>query len=237
MPKKIFEVNNKINGPLEEAYKTLRANLQFYELDRKLNTISVTSCNPGEGKTTTSLNLAIIFARTGMNVLYVDADLRKPMLMKNLGTDDFKGLSNYLSGHAVLDEIINPTNIEGFYFIACGLKPVNPAEMLGSERFNSFIKAVCEQFDLVIFDTPPLGSVIDGAIVSSKADGTIIVIEAGKVRLNNALSVKEQLVKANARILGVVLNKVGKIDYRNYYSNYDYYGEQKRYVKRWVKKY
>lgn len=235
MAKKIYEINDKLDGLLEEAYKTLRANLQFYEADRKLKTISIVSCSPGEGKTTVSVNLAITFARAGKNVLYVDGDLRKPVLMKNLGAVGFKGLSSYLSGHADFDEIISKTNIPGFYFVTCGLKPANPVEMLGSERFITFLKTASEEFDLIIFDTPPLGSVIDGAIISSRTDGTLIIVEAGKVRLKNAKSVRDQLIKANATILGVVLNKVAKIDYQDYYANYDYY-IQKNSAKKWFKK-
>jgi len=229
-----YEINTNLNEAIEEAYKVLRTNIQFCQFDKKIKTITVTSYSPGEGKTTTSLNLAISMAKSGMNVLLIDADLRKPMALKVLGRNDFKGLSNYILGRTELDEIINQTNIEGFQFITCGIKPINPTELLGSVRFRELLTKVKSQYDMVIIDTPPLGSVIDCAIIAAQTDGTIIVIEQNAVRLDNAIQVREQLKKVNARILGVVLNKVSKSDYRNYFSGYDYYGSKKKYAENYV---
>lgn len=235
MSDEIYEIKQNLSETVEEAYKVLRTNIQFCEIDKKIKVITITSYTPGEGKTTTSTNLAISMAKSGMNVLLVDADLRKPMVLKQLGRTDFKGLSNYLLNRASFEEIVNDTNIEGFYFITCGVKPINPAELLGAGRFKEFIKAARSQFDLVIIDTPPLGSVIDCAIIAAQADGTIIVMQQKAVKFQHAMHMKEQLAKVNARILGVVLNNVEKSSYREYYGSYDYYGGRRKYIENWLK--
>ncbi|HYE11166.1 MAG TPA: CpsD/CapB family tyrosine-protein kinase [Patescibacteria group bacterium] len=225
----------KLNNPAEEAYKVLRTNLNFYGLNHALKTIAVTSYRPNEGKTTTCINLSISIAESGMKALYVDADLRKPMLMKDLGSNDFEGLSNYLSGHTGIEEIIHSTDIDGFFYIPCGVKPFNPTELLNSERFDDFLIFVQQHFDMIIIDTPPLGSVIDSSIIAAKTDGTLIVIKPNTVKYKNALMLKEQLEKSNARILGVVLNGVKNRDYKGYYNSYDYYGSKRKYAKGWLK--
>lgn len=228
----IFE---KLNNPAEEAYSVLRTNLYFCNLNKAIKTIAVTSYSPSEGKTTTCINLSISMAKTGAKVLYVDADLRKPMLMKNLGNDDFEGLSSYLSGHVDIDAIIHSTDVNGFFYISSGLKPFNPVELLSTERFDAFLKDVQEYFDMVVIDTPPLGSVIDCSIIAAKTDGILVVIKPNTVKSKNALMLKEQLEKSNARILGVVLNGMKKRDYKDYYNSYDYYGSKRKYAKVWLK--
>ncbi len=228
----VFE---KLNNPAEEAYKVLRTNISFYGLSKAIKTIAITSYSPNEGKSTTSINLSISMAKSGMRVLYVDADLRKPMLMKNLGSNDFEGLSNYLSGHAELKEIIHSTDIKGFYYVPCGVKPFDPAELLSSERFDTFLSAVQQDFDMIVIDTPPLGSVIDCSIIAAKTDGVLIVIRPNTVKSKHALLVKDQLEKSKARVLGVVLNEVNQRDYKDYYNSYDYYGSKRKYAKGWFR--
>lgn len=225
----------KLNNPAEEAYKILRTNLDFYGMIKTLKTVTITSYSPNEGKTTTCINLSISMAELGRKVLYVDADLRKPMLMKNLGSNDLKGLSSYLSGHSDLKEIIHGTDINGFFYIPCGVKPFDATALLNMKRFDTLLNDVKNQFDLIIIDTPPMGSVIDCAIIAAKTEGTLIVIKPGTVKFKNGLMVKEQLEKANARILGVVLNKVDWITYKENYGSYDYYGGRRKYAKGWFK--
>lgn len=231
-----YKVHDTLNTPVEEAYKVLRTNIQFCGFEKKIKTMAVTSCKPGEGKTTTSINLAISMAKSGVRTLLIDADLRKPMLAKHLGSSNTFGLTNIISGYATLDEAVNNTSVENFYFIACGPKPPNPAELIGSTRFSEFIKQVGEEFDMVIFDTPPLGSVIDCAIISRQVDGTVLVVESNSVEYWNAQRVKEQLEKVNARILGVVFNKVVKNDYRSYYGYYYYNYEKSDSGANWLQK-
>jgi len=228
-----YVVKYDINETAEEAYKVLRANIQFYDTNKKIRTLALTSYGPGEGKSTTSINLAISMAKIGVKVLYIDADIRKPMPFKYFMSSNLKGLTNYLLGQVKLEEVINQTDIAGFSFITCGIKINNPGELILSERFSKFLLEVESLYDLVIVDTPPLGSVIDAAIIASQVDGTIIVIEANTVKCKNALRVKEQLQKANANIIGVVLNKISKSEYKSYYGSYDYYNSQKKYIKNW----
>lgn len=224
MSQKAIRIKSTLNAPAEEAYKVLRSNIQFCSIDKRIKTLAITSCSPGEGKTTTAINLAISMARASKRVLLVDTDLRKPMLAKYLTAQNTMGLTNYISGQVSIDDIICSTTEENFYFIGCGPVPPNPAEMVSSETFKRFVEAVQKDFDIVIFDTPPLGNVIDSAIISSYTDGTLIVIKSKSVDFHLAQRVKEQLENANAKILGVVLNRLKKSEYKGYYSNYKYYG-------------
>jgi len=229
MAEGVYEINDKLSIPVEEAYKVLRANVQFCGFDHPIKTLSITSCNPSEGKTTTSINLAISMAKAGKKVLLIDGDLRKPMVLKRLGGKNTKGLSNLISGTASFEEVLNHTSIPNFDYIACGPKPPNPSELISSARFSEFLKTVREAYDMVIVDTPPLGSVIDCAVISSQTDGTLMVIKANSVDYRQAQRVKQQLEKANAKILGVVLNKVDKKDYKTYYRyNYHYGSDDKK---------
>jgi|LSQX01.1.fsa_nt_gb capsular exopolysaccharide synthesis family protein len=220
-------VKYELNVAAEEAYKNLRANIKFCAIDSDIRTLAFTSYSPGEGKSTTSINLSISIAKTGTKVLYIDADTRKPMPLKNLVKSNLKGLTDYLKGTAGIQEIINKTDIDGLSFISSGIKSNNPGELIASDRFGILLKEAKELYDMIIIDTPPMGSVIDCAIIAAQSDGTIIVIESNAVKHKNALMMKEQLQKAKANILGVVLNKVAKTDYKNYYGSYNYYGSNK----------
>lgn len=231
-----YEIRDQLNIPVEEAYKVLRTNIQFCGFNKDIKTLTITSFAPGEGKTTTAINLAISKAKSGMKVLLIDADLRKPVLLKHISSNNPTGVSNYISGTAPLEEIICATNIENLYVIACGPKPPNPAELVGSSRFAELLDKVKESFDSIIIDTPPLGSVIDGAVIASQTDATLLVIKARSVSSQNVKRIKDQLDKVKANVLGVILNKVSKSDYKNYYSYYDYYGEDKSGNRRKLKK-
>ena len=131
-----YNIKDRLNTPVEEAYKVLRTNIQFCSLEGKLKTLAISSCAPGEGKTTTSINLAISLAKSGARVLLIDADLRKPMMLKHISSVNPKGLSNLISETATLDEVISSTNVENLHLIACGPKPPNPAELLGTQKFG-----------------------------------------------------------------------------------------------------
>jgi capsular exopolysaccharide synthesis family protein len=209
---------------VEEAIRTLRTNIQFCNTDKAVKTICLTSCVPNEGKSSISINLAVSMARDGKKVLHIDADMRKPRTYKDVTSRYNVGLSNYLSGMVELEDAIRATNIDNLDVIVCGPKPPNPAELLGTERFSQMLAVLKEKYDYVIIDTPPLGSMIDAAIVASQTDGTIMLIEYNTVDYKKAVMVKEQLEKANARILGVVINKIPRREYKQYYYyDYDYY--------------
>lgn len=211
-----------------EAYKTLRTNIEFSGADNKV--IVLTSCTPDEGKSTVSLGLALSLSESGKRVLLVDADLRKSVLMgRHKVTESVKGLSHYLSGQAQLSDVICGTQEDNMFVIFAGIIPPNPSELLGSERFAELIRRTKNDYDYVIVDAPPLGSVIDAAVIGKACDASVLVVAASTVSYKFIRTVKSQLEKTECPILGVVLNKVNMKQNR-YYGKYygNYYGESGR---------
>lgn len=233
-----FEKKEELDFKSNEAYKTLRTNISFSGDDIKV--IAITSSAPNEGKSAVSFNLANSLAEDGKKVLYIDADIRKSVTVVRYGVDiETKGLAHYLSGQAKLEQVLYETNVNNLSIIFTGQTAPNPSELLGNNRFKKMLEQVREEYDYVIIDCPPLGSVIDAAIVAKESDGAIIVIETDNVSYKIVQRVKKQLDQSGCRILGAVLNKVemggkgyyGKGYYGNYYGRYygDYgnYGESK----------
>lgn len=222
------EVNiyrQELDYSANESYKSLRTNLLFCGEEKKV--IAITSCTPNEGKSTVSINLAMSLADSGKKVLFIDADLRKSVLTGRTEVEgEIKGLSHLLSHQETIDNVIYSTNIPRFYIIYAGTVPPNPAELLGGNYFKKLLEAVRKIYDYVIIDTPPLGSVIDGAVIADACDGSILVIESGAVSYRFAQEVKEQMERCNCPILGVILNKVD-MSRQGYYGKYygKYYGE------------
>lgn len=212
----------------KEAFKMLRTNIDFTGSDLKV--ICITSCTPNEGKSNISFEVAKSYAQLGKKVLLVDADLRKSVMRQRHKRGKVRlGLVNYLVGKCELEEALCETDVDNLYMVFSGPVPPNPSELLGSWKFTEMIQKAREEYDMVIIDTPPLGSVIDAAVVSKCCDGAVIVIAAGNVSYRFARKVKEQLDVAECRILGCVLNKVdlsGKSYYGKYYGKYygQYYG-------------
>lgn len=225
------EVNiyrQELDYSANESYKSLRTNLLFCGEEKKV--IAVTSCTPNEGKSTVSLNLALSLADSGKKVLLIDADLRKSVLLGRTEADgEIKGLSHLLSHQETVEDIIYATNYPSFHIIYAGTMPPNPAELLGGKYFKRFLQAVRKVYDYVIIDTPPLGSVIDAAVIADECDGSIIVMESGVISYRFAQEVKEQLQKCNCPILGVILNKVD-MSKQGYYGKYygKYYGRENK---------
>ncbi|HJB95202.1 MAG TPA: polysaccharide biosynthesis tyrosine autokinase [Candidatus Mediterraneibacter intestinigallinarum] len=205
-----------------EAYKTLRTNLEFSGSDNKA--IVLTSSTPNEGKSTVSIGLALALVESGKRVLFVDADLRKSVLVgRHRVTEEVKGLSHYLSGQADLNDVICRTQEAGLFVIFAGVVPPNPSELLGQKRFAHLIENAKANYDYVIIDAPPLGSVIDAAVISKVCDASVLVVAAKSVSYKFVRTVKEQLEKTGCPILGVVLNKVDMKQnkyYEKYYGNY-----------------
>ncbi|MCR1900068.1 CpsD/CapB family tyrosine-protein kinase [Irregularibacter muris] len=202
-----------------EAYRILRTNLQFSSAG-KLKTIVVTSAAPGDGKSTSSINMAITLAQAEKRVLLIDCDLRKSTIHKYLRISNQEGLTNVLAGMTTQDKVLLATDIKGLQVITAGPTPPNPAELLHSQRMKDLLKEVREQYDYVILDTPPVVAVTDGSLLSTLVDGTILVVSAGNTPIDIAKKAKENLEKVHANILGVVLNKI-KVDSEQYYY-YDY---------------
>lgn len=208
-----------------EAYKMLRTNVQFCGDDKKV--LAITSSMPNEGKSSVSFNLAISLAETGKKVIFVDADLRKSVLFGRYKVNkSIKGFTHYLSGQNQFNEVIHEVNVNNLHAIFSGPVPPNPTELLESSYFRALIKALRENYDYVIIDTPPLGSVIDSAVIAKECDGAIMVIEAKRISYKFAQKVKEQLKKSECPLLGVVLNKIDTQD--SYYGKYygHYYGKE-----------
>ena len=215
----------KLDFRSRESFKTLRTNLEFAGKSRKV--VAVTSCTPNEGKTSVSFQLALSMAESGKRVVLVDADLRKSVLRSMYKVTAARyGLSHYLSGQASLSDVLCETNVPDFYAVFSGPVPPNPSELLGSDAFTLLLDYLRREYDYVVVDTPPLGSVIDGAVVAKQCDGAALVIESGAVSYRLAQSVKDQLDKAGCSVLGVILNKVN-LNSNSYYGNYygKYYGK------------
>ena len=190
----------------KDIYRRLRTNIEFTGVENRV--LSITSCNAGDGKSTIAYYLAKSFADSDKSTILVDADMRKSVAYKRFGYDkNMKGLSHFLSGHAKASDVIYETNHANMYMLPTGIRPKNQAELLTNERFRRLVEVLREAFDYVIIDTPPLGLVVDAAIIAKECDGTLLVVDANGTSRNEAKSVKRQLVKANSNFLGVVLNQ------------------------------
>jgi capsular exopolysaccharide synthesis family protein len=219
-------------SPVTEAYRTLRTNLGYTSVDRKLSTIMITSAEPGEGKSTITSNLGVVMAQNGKRVIALDCDLRHPCLHTNFGLTNRQGMSTLLSQTSeATTDICNPTKEKGLYVISTGPIPPNPAEMLGSQRLQSILKWMKDTTDVILIDTPPILAVSDPVILAPSLDGVVLVVKPGKTRYGALKQAIEQLQLVNARILGVVLNDVvtrGKA-YGYYYKNYRGYNTYQNY--------
>jgi capsular exopolysaccharide synthesis family protein len=196
-------------SPISEAYRTLRTNLDFASLDRALKTLVVTSAGVGEGKSTTLANLAVVSAQAGRKVVLVDADLRRPTLHQIFGLGNETGLTTVMVDDAALaDPPLQPTGVEDLSVLTSGPLPPNPAELMGSRRMEEVVAVLAERADQVFFDTPPVVAVTDAAVLSTRVDGVLLVISAGKTRREFARTAVQRLEQINARLVGTVLTNV-----------------------------
>ena len=210
-----------------EAIKTLRTNIQF--CGNGIKTIMLTSSLPDEGKSDITFAMASSLAKIGKKVVMVDADIRKSVLVSRYHLErEVSGLSQYLSGQRSLENVLYDTNIENLSIIFAGPYSPNPADLLEESLFGDMISKLKEKYDYIIVDTPPMGNLIDGAIVARQCDGAVMVIESGSISYRLEQRVKGQLEKSGCRILGVVLNKVN-MKRNGYYSKY--YGKYGKYSK------
>ncbi|KAA0548638.1 CpsD/CapB family tyrosine-protein kinase [Bacillus sp. BGMRC 2118] len=207
-------------SPISEQYKTIRTNIQFSTVDQTMRSLLVTSSGPAEGKSTTTANMAVVFAQQGKKVLLVDADLRKPTVHYTFRFTNTIGLTNLLTKQAELKDAIHETEQENLFVLTSGPIPPNPAELLGSRSMEDFLAAAYELFDIVIFDTPPVLAVTDAQVLANQCNGVILVVSSGNTENEAALKAKELLSNAKAKLLGVVLNNKQMKDSQYYY----YYG-------------
>lgn len=215
------------NSSIAESYRQLRTALLLSSAGHAPRTLLITSSQPAEGKTTTSVNTAISLAQTGASVLIVDADLRRPRVHKIFGLKNNAGLSNYLAGEGELASLIQIA-MPNLYVLPVGPLPPNPAELLGSAKMKNVVEMLSANFDHVVIDSPPVSSFADSLILSSLVEGVIIVVKGGVTPREMAQRTKAHLQSVGAKILGVVINQI-KLQphdyyyYSTYYSRY-YYG-------------
>ncbi len=208
-----------------EAYRALRTNIQFASPDHPIHTLLATSTSPDDGKSTTIANLAITFAAGGSPTVLVDADLRRPHLHKIFGLQNDTGLTTLVSDMAKakdggqLQLPLQETQVPNLQVLTSGPVPPNPAEILASQRMAEILAMLRQKADYVLIDTPPIIAVTDAAVLSSRVDGVLLVVNAGKTRRELAIKARDILRQVNANLLGVVLNNA-KIDK----SAYEYYG-------------
>lgn len=208
-------------SPVSEQYRTIRTNIQFSSMDDTIRSLMVTSAGPSEGKSTTTANLAIVFAQQGKRVLLIDADLRKPTMHYTFHLDNNVGLINVLLRQNILQDAYKETDIDNLFVLTSGPIPPNPAEVLGSKAMEELLEEALGEFDLVLFDSPPVLAVTDAQILANKCNGTVLVVNSGKTDVDAIVKAKELLQSANAKLLGVVLNrkKLREDHYYYYYGN------------------
>ena len=202
-----------------EAYRSLRSNIEYSSFDDEYRAIVVTSSVPGEGKSTTSGNLALSLAQSGNKVLLVDCDMRIPSIHKKFIISNISGTAELLLRKESFEDVANCYN-ENLTIITAGKIPPNPSEMLSSRAMAAFIKEMKNEFKYIILDTPPLQAVTDAQVLSTKSDGVLLVVRAGSTKREMVLNSVDLIKKVHGKIIGTVLNGV-----ENKKNNYYYYGE------------
>lgn len=215
----MFTVEKEPKSIISESFRILRTNLQYSSLDKKHKVIVITSSNPGEGKTTIASNLALTLAEEEKKVILIDCDLRRPYIHRIFKISNANGLSQVLLGAKNLDTASTKYK-ENLSILTSGYIPPNPAEMLASEKMSKLLYKLREEFDYIILDTPPVLLVTDSQILSTKADGTILVVRSEKTKKVEVKDSIGLLKKVNANIIGTVLNCINgsKNKQRNYYA-------------------
>lgn len=207
----------------EESIKMLRTSIQFSRVD--VNSITITSCRPNEGKSFIAMELAKAFADLGKKTLLVDCDIRNSVVAKKLGISDrTPGLSNFLVGDASLKDMLCSTRIPNLSIILSGSYAPNPAELLSSSRFSNLCGALNEKLDFVIYDTPPLMAVTDAVVVAQNTDGAVMVVSEGDTDRRELVQCASVMENANVHIIGTVLNKAGSHGSKYGYGKYGKYG-------------
>lgn len=212
------------HAPRVEAFRMLRTNLQFVDVDKRSKVFVVTSAVPAEGKSTTAINLAVTLAQASQRVLLVEGDLRRPRISTYLRLEPTVGLTTVLIGRVGVEEAIQPWGKDGLDVMTSGTVPPNPAELLQSQAMESVISKVCEAYDVIVIDAPPLLPVTDAALLAAQSDGAILVVRHGKTTREQASLAAERLHSVDAKILGTVLNMTPDkgVDRYNYGYGYGY---------------
>lgn len=189
-----------------EAFRQLRTNLEFVDVDKPAKTVVITSSVPDEGKSSTATNLAVIFAEAGKKVLLIEGDLRRPRVADYLNIEGSVGLTNVLAGHVAVDEVLQPWGRGGLTILPSGSVPPNPSELLGSMSMVQLLRSMSERFDVILIDSPPLLPVTDAAILAAHADGALLVVRHGHTSRHQIAIAVSALKKVDAHLFGCVLN-------------------------------
>lgn len=209
---------------ISEQYRMIRSNIMFSGIDNEIKKLVVTSAAPSAGKSTTAANIAVTYAQAGKNVLLIDGDLRKPTVQYTFETKNVFGLSNLITDQIGIEQAVQNTQVENLSIMTSGPIPPNPSELLSSKRFKELMESFEQYFDMIIIDSPPVLAVTDAVIMSTIADGTIMVTNVETNNRVHLIKAKEVLKKSDANILGIVLNNVEKSSKDDYYY-YEYYGK------------
>ncbi|MCU9599717.1 CpsD/CapB family tyrosine-protein kinase [Pallidibacillus thermolactis] len=208
-------------SPISEQYRTIRTNIQFSTVDEAIRSIVVTSTAPGEGKSTTVSNLAVVFAQQGKKVLLIDADLRKPTTHYTFQIMNTKGLTNVLTKQIHFHEAVQETVMENLNILTSGPIPPNPSELLASNAMKQLLEEAYKLYDLVLFDAPPILAVTDAQVLANLSDGSIMVTSSGFTDKDAAVKAKELLENAKSKLLGAILNNK-QVNEKSYYYYYSY---------------
>jgi capsular exopolysaccharide synthesis family protein len=220
-----FLLEEGVESPHAEAYRVLRTNLLFSRKDDKLNTIAIVSAGAGEGKSTTVINLATVFAQNGNRVIIVDSDLRRPTLHKILQVTNSIGLTNYLLKQNSLEEVIQTTSLPSLDFMASGKLPSSSMGVLSSSQMRNLISELKQRYDFVFFDSPPIMGVSDASILASEVDLTMQVIQYRRYPQPMNIRAKQMIEKVGGNLLGIVLNNINMSQDESYYYYSGYYHE------------
>lgn len=207
-------------APRTEAFRLLRTNLQFLDLDAQPRCLVISSAIPGEGKTMTSVNLALALAQAGRRTLVIDADLRRPRVARQLGLDAAVGLTTVLVGQTDVQEAIQVHEPSGLHLLASGAKPPNPTEILQSKVTQDLVKRLAGEYDMVIIDAPPLLPVADASVLATFADGVILVVKHGKTTRDQVSEAIGRLTQVGGKLSGVVVNMIPRRSTGSYYYYY-----------------
>lgn len=217
----LYTYNNP-KSHIAEAYRILRTNIEFSNIDKNIKTILVTSAQQNEGKSTAISNLASTFASLeNKKVLIIDCDLRNPSVHKMFNVSNISGLTDVLTGQKDIEKCIEKTKVKNLDILKAGKIPPNPSEILQSKKMRNFMEVIKEYYDYIFIDSPPVGIVTDASILAQYADGTILLVAANEADIEAVKVAKERLEGVNANILGAILNKFEANE--NSYGYYNYY--------------
>lgn len=220
-------IRDRAQSPAAEAFRALRTYIQIAQDDRDMKTILFTSTGSDEGKSLTVANTAISIAQSGKKVIIMDCDLRKPVQHEIFGLQNI-GVIDLLAGGKRVDEVLQKTEIANLYLIASGPNVKNPAELLAGSTISKVFKAVKEEADVILIDTPPILAVTDACILASMVDGVALVLDAGTLHPEKAKKAKNRLLRSKANLLGVIMNRMENADEEVYHEYYYKTAQQKQ---------